>query len=91
MKLFHKRKQNALTLAQVAFIRKVYENRACAYCGKLRSAVSWWCGSEEAIAARHTAIPGVIHCPYWLPDKCYIRAELRDMVDNNKKSSNDKK
>lgn len=73
-----------MTSAQVAFIRKVYEDRACAYCGKLRSAVSWWCGSEEAIAARHTAIPGIIHCPFWAPDKRYVRAELKGLENKVK-------
>lgn len=90
MKLFRKRKkqQSALTPEQVAVVREIYEDRACPYCAKLRSAVSWWCGSDEAISARHTAIPGIIHCPYWLPDKCYIRAELKDLEN---KTENDKK
>lgn len=88
MKLFRKREQNALIPVQVAFVRKVYEDRACVYCGKIRSAVSEWCGSEEAIAARHTAIPGVIHCPYWVPDKRYIRAKLKGLEN---KTENDKK
>ncbi len=88
MKLFRKKKQSALTPAQVAFVRKVYEDRGCAYCRWLLSDVSLWCGSEQAIAARHTAIPGVIHCPYWVPDKCYIRAELKGLEN---KTENDKK
>ena len=88
MKLFRKKKQNTLTPAQFAFVRKVYEERGCAYCRWLLSAVSLWCGSDEAISVRHTAIPGVIHCPYWLPDKCYIRAELKGLEN---KAENDKK
>lgn len=88
MKLFRKRKQSTLTPAQVAFVRKVYEDRACACCGHLRSAVSLWCGSAEAIAVRHTAIPGIIHCPFWAPDKRFIRAELKSLEN---KPENDKK
>lgn len=84
MKLFCKKKhQSALTPEQVAMVRKIYEERGCAYCAKLRSAVSWWCGSEEAIAARHTAIPGVVHCLFWHPDKLYIRKQLK--AENDKK------
>ncbi len=87
MKLFCKRKkqQTALTPEQVAAVRAIYEDRGCGYCAKLLSAVSLWCGCDEAIAARHTAIPGIIHCPYWVPDKCYIRAELKDLENKNGK------
>ncbi len=76
MKLFRKKKQSTLTPAQVAFVRKVYEDRGCAYCGDLRSLVSLWCGSDKAIKSRRTAIPGIIHCPYWRPAKTYIRDEM---------------
>lgn len=78
-----KRKHELLTPAQVGFVRRVYEDRGCAYCAKLRSAVSLWCEDEQAIQARHTAIPGVIHCPYWRPDKAYIGAGLKDIRENN--------
>lgn len=84
MKLFCKKKrQSTLTPEQVAAVRKIYEDRGCAYCGDLRSLVSLWCGSDEAIAARHTAIPGIIHCPFWHPDKLYIRKQLK--AENDKK------
>ena len=85
MKLFRKRKQNTLTPAQVVFVRKVYEDCACTYCGKIRSAVSEWCGSEEAIAVRHTAIPGIIHCSFWAPDKAFIRAKLKGLKNKAEK------
>lgn len=45
-----------------------FELKSCYDCGHLKSAVSWWCGSKEAIAARGTQIPGCIHCPFWKPD-----------------------
>lgn len=89
MKLFRKKKQSTLTPAQVAFVRKVYEDRGCAYCGWLLSAVSLWCGNDEAISARHTAIPGIVHCPYWVPDKRFIGAKLKCLED--KVEENDKK
>lgn len=94
MKLFCKRKKQqkvSLTPEQIAAVRKVYEERGCAYCGWLLSAVSLCSGSDEAISARHTAIPGVIHCPYWMPDKRYIRAKLKGVANNDKSLSNDKK
>lgn len=94
MKLFRRKKQSekkqdTLTPAQIKLVRAVYEDRGCAYCGNLRSAVNWWCGSKEAIAMRHTSIPGIIHCPFWAPDKALIRAELKDL--ENKAKENDKK
>lgn len=86
MKLFckNKKKQVHLSPQAVGFVRKIYEDRGCAYCGDLRSLVSLWCGSDKAIKARHTAIPGVIHCPYWRPAKTYIRDEISALFGKQK-------
>ena len=45
-----------------------FEKKSCYDCGHLKSALSWWCSSEDAIKARGTRIPGCIKCPYWKPD-----------------------
>jgi hypothetical protein len=45
-----------------------YERKCCFDCGHLYSAVSWWCGSEEATEYRGTKIPGCSKCPFWKPD-----------------------
>ena len=41
------------------------ERRSCYDCCHLKSLVSLWCSNEQAIIARGTRIPGVVHCPYW--------------------------
>ena len=64
---------------QIASIRKIYTDKNCAFCGWMKSAVSWWCSNESAIKARKTRIPGVCHCPYWKPDKNYI---LEHLIEN---------
>jgi hypothetical protein len=45
------------------------DRKACFDCKHLYSAVNPWCGSDEAIEFRGTAIPGVIKCTYWEPDR----------------------
>ena len=45
-----------------------FEKHSCYDCGHLKSALSWWCTSKEAKAARGTSLPGCIKCPYWIPD-----------------------
>lgn len=42
------------------------EKRSCYDCGHLYSALSLWCGSDDAIAARGTRIPGIIKCKWWI-------------------------
>ena len=43
------------------------EKRSCYDCGHLVSALSWWCGSDDAINYRGTSLPGCIKCTYWIP------------------------
>lgn len=66
-----------LTKEDVAKVRAIYSERNCAYCKFLKPRITWWCNNEEAIRARGTAIPGVIHCPHWRPDKKYIIKQIR--------------
>jgi hypothetical protein len=49
-----------------------FEKRSCYDCSHLFARVSWWCGNEEAVKARGTAIPGCIHCTFWKPDFSHI-------------------
>lgn len=66
-----------LTKAQLYLLRYIYRQRDCAHCGFLVAYVSWWCSNKEACKTRGTKIPGVCHCPYWKPDKKFIRRKLR--------------
>lgn len=66
-----------LTEDQRKNIREILTNTNCVYCKHLVSKVSWWCSNEDAIKARGTRIPGVIHCPYFKLDKDYTRKELK--------------
>lgn len=43
--------------------------RSCHNCNHLREVVNLWCSNEDAIKARGTQVPGIIHCPYWSADK----------------------
>lgn len=49
-----------------------FEKKSCYDCTHLVGYVSWWCGCKEAVKARGTAIPGIIHCPFWKPNWDYI-------------------
>jgi len=66
-----------MTAGQIRKVRIIYKDRHCAYCGWLKSALSWWCTNTAAIKARGTSIPPVCHCPFWKPDKNYIKKELK--------------
>ena len=71
-----KENMDKLTKDQQKAVRDILTNRSCSYCKYLVSHISWWCGNENAINARGTRIPGVIHCPYFKVDKDYVRKEL---------------
>lgn len=45
-----------------------FEKKSCYDCGYLKSALSWWCTSEDAKKARGTSLPGCIKCTFWKPD-----------------------
>lgn len=61
--------------------------RSCYNCEHLREALSIWCGNEKAIADRGTKIPGIIHCPYWEPDKKAHRKMQNNLTQELEKAS----
>ena len=63
---------------EISFVKRIYKERACAFCSDLISHLSWWCNNEKATKLRHTRIPGCSGCPYWTPDKVYIRKVLKE-------------
>ncbi len=63
-----------------------FERKGCYDCKHLTAALSWWCGNKNAIKARGTRIPGVIHCPYWDPAWGYIHTEFKT-TENGYKGS----
>lgn len=69
--------KRGFTALQIFAVRRIYRERQCAYCGYLKSALSWWCTNKEAIEQRGTSIPGIRNCPYWKPDKKYIYKSLK--------------
>lgn len=74
-----------LTKDQRRTIREILTDKSCADCKYLGSKVSWCCGNEDAIKARGTSLPGVIHCPYFKIDKNYTRKELKIKKSYNMK------
>ena len=70
---------------EIAFVRRIYKERACAFCSYLKAAVSWWCTNKEAARLRGTTIPGCSHCPCWAPDKVYIKQTLKEKRDGKRK------
>lgn len=66
-----------LTTAQFYLLREIYRWRDCAHCSFCVEYISWWCSNNDACKARGTKIPGVCHCPYWKPDKKFIRQEAK--------------
>jgi hypothetical protein len=63
---------------RITKIKEIYKRKDCSSCDYLYSLASWWCGNEDAIEERNTKIPGVYNCPYWKPDKKWIRKELKN-------------
>ena len=72
-------KKRRLNKEQIAEVRSIYNEKNCAYCGWLTAALSWWCTNQKAIDARGTTFPGICHCPWWKPDKDYIRKHLKEL------------
>ena len=68
-----------LTAKQIAKVKEIYSDKSCVYCSWCRPAVNWWCYNKDAIQYRHTNIPNVIHCPWWAPEKPYIRKEIKNI------------
>lgn len=68
-----------LTTAQLHLLRDIYRWRDCAHCSFLVEGVSWWCSNNDACQMRDTNIPGVCHCPYWKPDKKFIKREIKEI------------
>jgi hypothetical protein len=65
-----------------------FEKRSCYDCAHLTSALSWWCGNDEAIKFRGTRIPGGIKCLYWEPDWSMIDTKYKT-IENGYLSTND--
>lgn len=64
------------TKNQLIMTISVLTDKNCACCRYLVSPIKVWYCNEDAIRARRTRIPGVIHCPYFKVDKDYVRSEL---------------
>jgi len=50
-----------------------FEKKSCYDCNHLKSALSHWCSSKEAIKARGTSLPGCIKCDFWQPNSKVIK------------------
>jgi len=61
-----------------------FDKKWCGECGHLFSAVTWWCGCDEAADFRGTKIPGVINCPFWKPNWKYIPKEYKTLENGYK-------
>ena len=72
-KLFFKTK---LTTAQFHLLREIYRRRNCAHCGFLVAYVNWWCSNNNANKIRDMNIQG--DCPYWKPDKKFIKLYIKN-------------
>lgn len=77
-KLFNRK----LTTVQFLFLRKEYRRRNCASCSFLVAYINWWCSNKNAWELRNTNIPSVCHCPYWKPNRKYIKQKLRRLERN---------
>lgn len=76
-KIINRLFKTKLTTTQLHLAREIYKGRSCAHCGFLVAHINWWCSNNDASKVRGTKIPGVYHCPYWKPDRKYIRQKLR--------------
>lgn len=77
-------KKRKLTHEQFVEALHIYRERNCADCGWLTAALHWWCTNQKAIDARGTTFPGICHCPWWKPDRDYIRKQLRELPIQSK-------
>ena len=77
-KIINRLFKTKLTTIQFRFLREIYRRRSCAYCGFLVAYVNWWCSNNDTCIARGTNIPGVCNCPYWKPDKKFIKLDIKN-------------
>ena len=67
-----------LTTTQFHILREIYRRRNCAQCNFLVAYINWWCSNDDACEMRGTNIPGVCHCPYWKPNRKFIRRKIKN-------------
>ena len=56
-----------------------YVKRDCYHCAFLVSAISLWCGNDEAIEYRGTVFPGVFKCIFWQPNEKVISQSKKEL------------
>lgn len=56
------------------------DKRSCWDCKYLYSAVSWWCGIEQAIVAHNSRLPGYRNCTFWSPAPKYEDLPLWERI-----------
>lgn len=71
-KIINRLFKTRLTTVQFRFLRNIYRERNCAHCCFLVEYANWWCSNNDS------RVPCVCHCPYWKPDKKFIKRQLRE-------------
>lgn len=62
-----------------------FEKKTCADCQFCKGHVSLWCTNDDAVNDRGTRIPGVVFCPYWLPDWARVDKKYRTVENGHVK------
>ena len=76
-KIINRLFKTKLTTTQFHLLREIYKRRNCVHCDFFLAYINGWCSNNDACKVRDTNIPSVCHCPYWKPDKKFIRREIR--------------
>ena len=72
---------NAMTPEEFAAVPPD-QKRSCYDCGWIVTALSHWCGNEEASRARGTKFPGCIKCTYWKPAEKSLEERTDDYIND---------
>lgn len=77
-KIINRLFKTRLTTAQFTFLRNICKERKCTYCEFLVPYFGGWrCSNEDACKMDGIFFLSKYCCPYWKPDKKFIKRKLR--------------
>ena len=75
-KIINRLFKTKLTTTQFHFLRKIYRRRSCVHCDFSITYINRWCSNNNASKIRDMNIQG--DCPYWKPDKKFIKLDIKN-------------
>ena len=75
-KIINRLFKTKLTTTQFRLLREIYRRKSCAHCDFLVAYINGWCSNNNARKVRNIKIPSI--CPYWEPDKKFIKLDIKN-------------